>query len=238
MNVSGESIPNATIEAVARSLFRETAQYGFRQVDYLRFVNILLDLSMKNGYQASIPKGAPVVYSMDVEVNFPLIGKNVRIRPFIKDQDIPTLKRWLAMQEHQHFLIHWPTATKIEAGTFLTDETNVLGMITLNNEEDFVIGVAGFLGYDMLLRKAELRGLIAVPEYRGRGFLQEALKLWMQYGVAGMKLKKIYLNSIDMNIRTIKMNEELGFKVEGILRQECCFDGQYYDVLRMSYIAE
>ncbi len=238
MNMTSEAIPSATIEAVARSLFKETAQYGFRQVDYLRFVNILLDLSMKNGYQPPMTGSAPVVYSTDASISFPLTGKNIRIRQFQKASDLPTLERWLAMREHQHFLISWLQATKVDVSQLVDDETNILGMITLNNEGDFAIGVTGFLGYDVLGRKAELRGFIGQPEYKGKGFLQEALRLWMQYGVAGIKLKKICINSLDMNIRTIKLNEELGFKVEGILRQECCFDGQYYDVLKMSYIAE
>ena len=49
MNASETSIPKATIEAVARNLFKQTHLYGFRQVDYLRFVNLLLDMTMKNG---------------------------------------------------------------------------------------------------------------------------------------------------------------------------------------------
>ncbi len=56
MNMSSDSIPNATLEAIARSFYRETIRYGFRQVDYLRFVNFLLDLSLKNGSSSIEPK--------------------------------------------------------------------------------------------------------------------------------------------------------------------------------------
>lgn len=40
-----KSIPQATLEVVTRSFFKETAKYGFNHLDYLRFVNLLLDLS-------------------------------------------------------------------------------------------------------------------------------------------------------------------------------------------------
>ena len=55
----------------------------------------------------------------------------------------------------------------------------------------------------------------------------------MQYGIHGLKLKKIYLNTLDTNIKNIRLNEELGFRVEGILRNEIRVGQQVKDVLRM-----
>lgn len=238
MNNSNETIPTVTIEAIARSLFKETAQYGFKQVDYLRLVNFLLDLSMKDGYAAMVQPSVPISYSAGEKIDFPLIGERVRIRQFIKDRDVAAMERWLALQEHQQFLICWTKATRSELSQLIEDDANILGIITLNHDEDFAIGAIGFFDVDRIQRKSELRAFIGAPEYKGRGLLREAIKLWMGYGIGGLGLKKICLHSTDLNIRTIKLNEELGFKVEGILRRECCLDGQYYDILRMGYLAE
>ena len=41
-----------------------------------------------------------------------------------------------------------------------------------------------------------------------------------------------------LNIGNIKLNEELGFQVEGILRNEVYFDDQYHDILRMGMLIE
>jgi len=90
-----------------------------------------------------------------------------------------------------------------------------------------------FLNYDRKYKKAELRKLIGVPKLRGKGLGKEATKYWIQYGFTELGLNKIYLNTVDTNIRNIKLNEELGFKVEGILRNEILIDGNYHDVLRM-----
>ena len=109
-------------------------------------------------------------------------------------------------------------------------------MICLIN--NMPIGSVAFLNYNSLQRKAELRKLIGNPKYRGMGLAKEATQMWIKYGTINLGLKKIYLNTLNTNIRNIKLNEELGFKVEGILRNEVFFDGKYHDVLRMGLLTE
>ncbi len=113
----------------------------------------------------------------------------------------------------------------------IEDDLNIIGVITLLDQTP--IGIMAYLDFDSIQHKAELRKLIGEPGMRGRGFGKEATKLWIQYGTQGLELKKIYLNTLNTNIRNIKLNEELGFKVEGILRNETLIDGKYHDVLRM-----
>jgi len=65
------------------------------------------------------------------------------------------------------------------------------------------------------------------------GLAKEATKLWIEYRILALGLKKIYLNTLFTNVRNIRLNEDLGFQVEGILRNEIFFEGKHYDVLRM-----
>ena len=58
------------------------------------------------------------------------------------------------------------------------------------------------------------------------------------YGAVTLDLRKIYLNTFNTNIRNIKLNEELGFRVEGILRNEMFFEGEFKDILRMGFFRE
>lgn len=238
MSVSTDSIPNATIEAIARSLFKETLRYGFKQVDYLRFVNVLLDMSMKNGNYTSEKteiKPAEAAYQTD---NLPLIGKQVKVREFIENKDRLLLEKWIAEKDGRHFLVSRITARESDIDSLIKSEQNILGIITLSTKDEMPIGVLAFLDHDQVQRKAELRKLIGEPEFRGKGLAKEATKLWLQFGGAILGLKKIYLNTLDANIRNIKLNEELGFKVEGILRNECFIDGNYHDVLKMAFLVE
>jgi len=238
MSSSGNSIPGATIEALARSLFRETIRYGFKQVDYLRFVNVLLDMSMKNGYQAEIPQDIAFNYDPQKKISLPLFGEAIKVREFAEKDDIQIIKKWLAEKEGKQFLISRTTAEVIEIERLISDERNLFGIITLSDSQQLPIGLLAFLHFDKNQQKAELRKLIGEPAYRGKGLAKEATRLWLQFGISTLGLKKIYLNTLDTNIRNIKLNEELGFKVEGILRNECCIDGIYHDVLKMAYLVE
>lgn len=232
------SIPNATIEAIARSLFRETTQYGFKQVDYLRFVNLLLDMSMKNGYPAVEISCASKQYQLTEAIDFPLIGEAVKIHQFDDTYDKPTIAKWLGEGNGKNFLICRITGYQLDLNWLVNSDRNRMGMITLHNNEESPIGLLAFIDYDKIQRKAELRELIGEVQYKGRDIVREAIQLWIQFGISNLGLKKIYLNSLDTNIRNIKLNEDLGFKVEGILRNECCIDGKYHDVLKMGYLVE
>ena len=46
------------------------------------------------------------------------------------------------------------------------------------------------------------------------------------------------LSTLETDLRNVQLNEQLGFKVEGILRNECWFDGAYHDILRMALLVE
>jgi len=62
--------------------------------------------------------------------------------------------------------------------------------------------------------------------------------LWIKYGINNLGLNKIYLDTVENNIRNVGLNKELGFHIEGVLRKEIFIDNKYYDVLRMAYIVE
>jgi RimJ/RimL family protein N-acetyltransferase len=238
MSILTQSIPNVTIEAIARSLYKETFRYGFKQVDYLRFVNVLLDMSMKNNNYTGNTEEKTVVYNRKQNLALPLAGKRIRIREFIENTDRKLFEKWINDSEGRHFLISRITAKATNLDQCIHNEGNMLGVICLNNNEDTAIGILAFLDHDRMQRKAELRKLIGVPECRGKGYAKEATRLWIEFGLSGLELKKIYLNTLDTNIRNIKINEELGFQVEGILRNEFFFNNEYHDVLKMSYLVE
>lgn len=233
------AIPSTTIEAIARSLFKETRRYGFKQVDYLRFVNVLLDMSMKNDQSMERKNTADsaIVYDPSQKAILPLSGERVKVREFGEREDRNLFEKWITDKDGRHFLLSRITAEISDLNQLIEGDRDLFGVITLKPEE-IPIGMMAFFDYDRVQRKAELRKLIGEPEFRGHGLAKEATQLWMQFGISTLELKKIYLNTLNTNIRNIKLNEELGFKVEGILRKECFFDGEYHDVLKMSYLID
>ncbi|MBU0559292.1 MAG: GNAT family N-acetyltransferase [Bacteroidetes bacterium] len=226
-------ISKETIEALSRNFFKEASSYGFKYEHYLSFVNSLLEyaIEFKNGTSGDSslsekPKFEAIKYDA-----LPIESRNVKIRRFVKFSDYDLLAEWLKDDYGQYFLLSLATTKSINIDELLDSKHNEIGIITTH--EGTPIGLMAFLYCDYVQHKAELRKLIGVPEMRGKGLGKEATQLWIKYGHTGLHLKKIYLNTIDTNLRNIKLNEELGFKVEGILRNESLIDGEYHDVLRM-----
>lgn len=231
-------IPDNTIETLARSFYKESSTYGFKQADYLRFFNFLFDIAMRKDVDTkSKLQEKPKTLNFDFNnpnpkiESLPLIGERVKIRAFEINEDKPLFKTWLADEYGRYFLLSRISAKTMDSDKFLENNSSILGVITLH--DDTPVGSVAFLNVDHEQKKAELRKLIGEPKMRGKGLAKEACRLWIQYGLTTLELKKIYLNTIDTNFRNIKLNEELGFKVEGILRNEVFFDGEYHDVLRM-----
>jgi RimJ/RimL family protein N-acetyltransferase len=236
MGIPEKAIPEETIEAVARSLYKETHRYGFGQGDYLRLVNQLLDLSMRNAEPDPQVKRDRVIYHSPAPLRMPLEGEDIRIRGFEAARDRAAFEKWIGDTHGRYFLLSSVTAKTLDVEQLIGSQENILGVITLADATP--IGMMAFLDFDRDQRKAELRKLIGEVQYRARGFAKKATQLWIGYGIFCLGLKKIYLNTLDTNFRNIRLNEELGFKVEGILRKECYFDGEFHDILRMALLSE
>lgn len=237
MNDSGEAIPTAMLEVLARNFCREAVGYGFRQIDFVRYVNLLLDASMNPARPAATKsraddrRAAPSAPGRKRRQALPLAGVDVGIRSFDHRTDLPLLEQWVQEANGRYFLLSSTSPARSSVRELLDSEYTVIGTVTL--PDGMPIGTMAFLDFDPLQRRAELRKLIGVPSMRARGFAKEASRLWIDYGLAAFGLKKIYLNTTHTHLRNVRLNEELGFKVEGILRNELCVDGVYQDVLRM-----
>ncbi len=231
------TVANETIEAIARRFFKETVEFRFSQVDYLRFVNHLLDMAMQSPANPSNPRARNLVVKSPVPLLLPLEGGRIKIRAFDSSRDRAIVNQWLS-DEHARDFLHSSgiCAESADIDHLAASEENVLGVVTLPDATP--IGLLAFLGLDRPKRKAEMRKIIGEAAFRGKGFAKEATTLWINYGVSTLSLRKICLHTLDTNFRNIRLNEDLGFKVEGILRSECFFDGEYHDVLRMALIAD
>lgn len=230
------NIPSETIETFARSIFREAMHYGFTRLDLIRLINVLMDLSAKNGDELGDSSRRRNLAEAQVSgigdfKALPVQSDRIQIRSFDPRQDMEMLRGWLSDEYGRHFMLSSSTAQPISIDTLIQSPTNHLGLITL--PDGTPIGGMAFLDHNIEQRRAELRKLIGVRAFRGQGLAEEATGLWIRYGADGLGIEKIYLSTLQTHIRNIKLNEELGFEVEGLLRNEVRFDGCRHDVLRM-----
>jgi RimJ/RimL family protein N-acetyltransferase len=233
-----EEIPRATIDTLARTIFKEASSYGFRQVDVIRLINSLMDLCTADRTEPASSQSASIQAGIgaDSAADFPLQGDRICVRQFDPSTDVELLERWLPDKHGRYFLLSCSTAQPITIEALTSGVGNHLGIITLRDGRP--IGAVAYLDHSRQQKRAELRKLIGELDARGQGLAEEAARLWVDYGVRGLGLQKIYLSTLQTQIANIKLNENLGFRVEGLLRNEVLIDGTRHDVLRMGYCVD
>ena len=76
--------------------------------------------------------------------------------------------------------------------------------------------------------KAEI-GYDPSPSAWGRGYMSEAFERVIAFGFGDLELNRIEAMVYTENVASLKLLERHGFLREGLLREELCRDGQYYD---------
>jgi diamine N-acetyltransferase len=97
------------------------------------------------------------------------------------------------------------------------------------------IGLLALINIDRKNSKGEMRKMIGEVSERGKGYAKEATKIWLKYCSEVLGINKIYINTIETNIKNITINRHLGFQVEGLLKKECVINDVEHDILRMAY---
>lgn len=229
-----KTISDETIKTIAASFLKQAQKYGFTLNDYLKFTNYLLEEALK--LTSNVQKlEAKAIYDLNSHRKLPLETDRLIIR-FVARRDLPMIRKWLEDKEGRLFLLSRLVSPQQTLEEIYDAENNILGLICLKDKTP--IGLIAYLDIDEYHRKAELRKMIGVLKERGKGYGNEATKAWVEYGLFTLNLEKIYLTTINTDIKNIRINEALGFRVEGLLRNELMIDGEYHDVLQMSLLKE
>lgn len=229
-----KTISDETIKTIAASFIKQAQKYGFTLNDYLKFTNFLLDEALH--LNESLKKSEPnTIYDFNSHRKLPIETERLIIRSLAK-KDLKLVKKWLEDKEGRLFLLTRLVSPPQTIDELYEEENNIFGLICLKDKTP--IGLIAYLDIDEYHRKAELRKMIGVMKERGKGYGNEATKAWIEYGLFTLNLEKIYLTTINTDIKNIRINEALGFRVEGLLRNELLIDGEYHDVLQMSLLKE
>jgi RimJ/RimL family protein N-acetyltransferase len=80
--------------------------------------------------------------------------------------------------------------------------------------------------------------LIGEADCRGKGLGEEATRTLCRFAFDEMGLHKIRLDVYASNASAVRTYERVGFRREGVLREEAYRGGRYIDVLRMGLLRE
>lgn len=100
------------------------------------------------------------------------------------------------------------------------------------------IGSVGLKNIDLQDKNAELTIVVSSPEYRGKGYGQEALFHVCNFGFEELELHKVHLTCVAHNVGAVKAYEKFGFVHEGLRKEQIFQNNQYYDEVVMGILEE
>ena len=153
----------------------------------------------------------------------------ISIRRFT-EHDIADKVRWINDPRNNRYL-HYDlpleeekTLRWFQASRDRTDRYDAV--IELDGEP---VGVIGLLGIDRKNGKAEYYITLGEEKAAGRGVAAAASRQLLSYAFEQLGLNRIYLYTERENLRAQRLFERVGFRREGLLRQDLFSRGRYVD---------
>lgn len=162
----------------------------------------------------------------------------IKIRKF-QETDIPYKVRWINDDENNRFL-HYDLP--------LEENKTLLWFNSIKDREDRAdftitykdapVGLIGLINIDNKNRKGEYYIAIGEKNYKGKGIATVASELLIMESLNTYNLNKIYLYTEVENIAAQKLFEKVGFKKEGLLKEDLIYKGRKIDRFVYALIIE
>lgn len=117
-------------------------------------------------------------------------------------------------------------------------KTNSMPFAIVKQENDELIGTAGFDKLDYINRVGTIGIMIGEQENREKGYGTETINLLLDFGFNYLNLNNINLYVMEFNPRAIACYKKCGFKEMGRRRKTVFLNGKYYDKLYMDILKE
>lgn len=166
--------------------------------------------------------------------------ENIRLRE-IKISDTQLMLKWRnskavkinlfsqeELTEQQHL---WWLENKVATGECLQ---YIIELV----EPCLPIGTVFIKNIDTANNKGEFGIFIGDDFARGKGYGTIATRLILKHSFEVLKLNRVYLSVLDNNKSAVRSYEKVGFKKEGLLRQDYIREGMKYDVVIMGITAD
>jgi RimJ/RimL family protein N-acetyltransferase len=169
-----------------------------------------------------------------------LVGERVYLRP-LERADAPAFVAWMNDPEVTRFLLAYRPINLRSEEEFI-DRANtaedglVLGIVL--KDGDRLVGATGLHPIDFRCRKAGFGISIGDKSAWGKGHGTEATRMIVAHAFETLNLNRVWLHVFEYNERGIRTYEKVGFRREGVLRQDTYRDGRYWDAIAMALLRE
>lgn len=169
-----------------------------------------------------------------------LIGNRITLRPF-EDKDIDDMIEILNEPELKK--LTGSVTNDIDANKVMDEDEKIratdwyksrnvqsdrLDLAITLKDSNQIIGEVVFNEYDDCSNNVNFRVLMS-QSYSNKGLGSEAIQLFIQYGFEQLNLHKISLEVFSFNPRAEHVYTKVGFKLEGIKREDFKYNEMYID---------
>lgn len=167
-------------------------------------------------------------------------GKKTYIR-LMEEKDIPYKVKWVndeAIRRTQN--LDFPIS---EIGTKkwlqkVTSDSTRRDFIVCSESDNVPIGYCGLVSINFKHSKAESYLGLGDKDYWGKGHASEARRLILDYAFDVLDLNKVYSYVWAENEKMKHINKNVGFKIEGLLRDDIFYQGEYRDNVLMGLLKD
>ena len=144
----------------------------------------------------------------------------VSIRKFEK-KDIPNKINWINDERNNQYL-HYDLPLEYDKTVkwFIKNKDRTDRYDAVIEADGISVGLIGLLSIDKKNSKAEYYIVLGENKFKGKGIAKLASELILEYAFKEIGLNKIYLYTETNNIRAQRLFEKVGFKKEGLLKED------------------
>ncbi len=228
------------LKIVSSSFYRELVKYGVNHSDIVSVSMNLLDFVTENKSPKMDQPVSIFDYHMeDICDNWSseksLSLESVSLKP-LRVQDIEQVVFWLKAKELKGTFIDFLPKENLMLENYLLKSDDRFFFGTYHNDK--LIGIIGAERIDNQFKKLEMKKFIGEKSFRGRGIGKFSTFLFLYYAFNILKFNKVFIHSLDTNIKNINLNSHFGFNLEGLLFNEVSLEGEFHDVIRMGLLKE
>jgi RimJ/RimL family protein N-acetyltransferase len=244
-------IQNTLFRTVSRNLVRQLHEQGCSFRDLVDFANEILDeitvvgtigrsmspdtpSSEQGAGKNNVTKDQTVAGELHSAGRVNLTGEAYLRR--LVESDIEAMSEWRADKAVSASLAACALEKIVSdpAHAVSGDEAALFAICRMT--DDKVIGLVGFPHIELQTQQAEYIKMIGEPSERGKGLARLGTKVLLEYAFGFLHLNRVYLYTLDGNLRNISLNQSLGFSFEGLLKQAVKVENELRDVAIMALV--
>lgn len=168
---------------------------------------------------------------------------DVSIRKF-EEKDIPNKIKWINDSDNNEYL-HYELPLKYDKtlNWFINNKDRKDRFDAVIEVEGVSVGLIGLLSIDKKNGKGEYYITLGEAKYKGKGIAKLASKILLEYAFEKLEINKVYLFTETENIKAQKLFEKIGFKKEGLLKEDVkngndLVDRYVYGICKDDYYAK